>query len=137
LLSSPPFYREGDMRSILSQGTIPTLHVTGTEDVIRIPGYRSDPADRIAVFDALPSGPGAAPKVLAVFNGGTHSIFTDRTDTAGPELNRVVKAATRELSTRFLEATLKDRSFQAVNQWLLSRSDLLAQQLSVAPPTVP
>ena len=137
LLSSPPFYREGDLHAILRGVAIPTLHVTGTLDVIRIPGYRSEPADRIAVFDAMPSGPTAAPKLLAVFAGATHSIFTDRIDAAGPDLNRVVKAATRELSTRFLDASLRGQSFQAVSQWLLRQGDLLAQSLSVALPPSP
>jgi len=137
LLSSPPFYREGDVKAILSQIDIPTLHLTGTKDVIRIPGYRSEPPDRIAVFDAVPAGPDAAPKVLAVFSGGTHNIFTDRIDAAGPELNRAVKAATRELSTRFLDASLRGASFSGVRQWLARQGDLLAQQMAVSLPLQP
>ena len=133
LLSAPPFYREGDMRAILRGIGIPTLHVTGTEDVIRIPGYRSDPTDRVAVFDAMPKGPGAAPKWLAVFTGGTHSIFTDRTDRAGWELNQTVKAATRELTTEFFRAALKGESLERVGAWLESRSELLSQRAAVLP----
>jgi pimeloyl-ACP methyl ester carboxylesterase len=137
LLSTPPFYREGDVKAILSPIDIPTLHLTGTKDVIRIPGYRSEPPDRIAVFDAVPAGPDAAPKVLAVFSGGTHNIFTDRIDAAGPELNRAVKAATREISTRFLDASLRGASFKHVSQWLDRQGDLLAQQTAVSLPLQP
>lgn len=128
LLSAPPFYGEGDMRAILARVSIPTLHVTGTEDVIRIPGYRSDPQDRIAVFDAMPKGPDAAPKWLAVFTGGTHSIFTDRTDRAGWELNQTVKSATRELTTEFFRSVLLGAPADRVTQWLETRRDLLAVQ---------
>lgn len=128
LMSAPPFYREGDLRSILKNIAIPTLHITGTEDVIRIPGYRSEVADRIAVFDATPSGPNAPYKALAVFTGATHSIFTDRIDAAGPDLNRVVKAATRELSVEFLNATLRGRPFERVSHWLQRRGDVVSQQ---------
>jgi predicted dienelactone hydrolase len=133
LLSAPPFHGEGDLRAILSRVTIPTLHVTGTEDVIRIPGYRSDPDDRIAVFEAMPQGPQAAPKWLAVFAGGTHSIFTDRTDRAGWELNQTVKAATRELTTEFFRSMLLGDPAERVTRWLESRRDLLARQAAWLP----
>lgn len=127
LLSTPPFYGEGDPRSILSGIRVPTLHVTGTEDVIRIPGYRSDPSDRVRVFDAMPAGPGAPVHALAVFAGGTHSIFTDRTDRAGPELNRSVKAATRELTTEFFRVVFDGEPAERVTAWLRSRGDQLAR----------
>lgn len=128
LLSAPPFYGEGDMRAILAGVSVPTLHVTGTEDVIRVPGFRSDASDRVAVFEAMPKGPGAAPKWLAVFTGGTHSIFTDRTDRAGWELNQTVKGATRELTTEFFRAVLQGAPAERVTAWLESRRDLLSQQ---------
>jgi predicted dienelactone hydrolase len=97
LLSAPPFYGETDVTKILSGIRVPTLHVTATEDIIRIPGYYSGADDRIAVFEAM-SGGG---KVLAVFEGGSHSMFTDRASTGGVTLNPLVKAATRELSVAF------------------------------------
>lgn len=129
ILSAPPFYREGDMKAILRGIDIPTLHVTGTADEIKVPGYGSSPADRIAVFDATPGGPGAAAKALAVFNGATHSIFTDRIDGAA-ELNRVVKTATQELSVEFLNATLHGASFAGVTDWLARSGSLLARQVA-------
>jgi predicted dienelactone hydrolase len=97
VLSAPPFYGEGDATRILAGVTVPTLHVTCTDDVIRIPGYYSGAADRIAVYDAI----GGPRKTLAVFAGGSHSIFTDRTQ-AGGAINAQVKAATRQLTHAFL-----------------------------------
>ena len=73
VLSAPPFYGEPDPATILAPVTVPTLHVTATGDVIRIPGYYSGAEDRVAVFEAT----GSAAKALAVFDGGSHSMFTD------------------------------------------------------------
>jgi pimeloyl-ACP methyl ester carboxylesterase len=55
LLSAPPFYGEAAQDRILGTLTLPSLHVTATEDVIRVPGYYSTPDDRLAVFDAAGS----------------------------------------------------------------------------------
>jgi len=100
LLSAPPFYGESDSAKILAGITVPTLHVTATEDIIRIPGYYSGAEDRVAVFAGI-AGPR---KVLAVFAGGSHSMFTDRAGSGGVELNAQVKAATRDLSLAFLRS---------------------------------
>ena len=54
------------------------------------------------VFNAM----GDARKTLVVFAGGSHSIFTDRSNTGGAELNPKVKAATQALSLAFLKQTL-------------------------------
>lgn len=98
-ISAPPFYGESDLRGILGGIDLPSLHVTATEDVIRIPGYYSGAEDRVAVFDAM----GGPRKWLAVFEGGSHSIFTDRAGTGGPTLNPQVKQATRELALAFVQ----------------------------------
>ncbi|MDB5802594.1 MAG: Platelet-activating factor acetylhydrolase plasma/intracellular isoform [Rhodocyclales bacterium] len=98
LISSPPFYGEQDFMSILKTVTVPTLHITSTADVIDIPGFNSGIEDRIRVFDAM----GSRSKTLAVFKGGSHSIFTDRANTGGAGLNPLVKRATGELSRLFL-----------------------------------
>jgi dienelactone hydrolase len=103
VLSAPPFYGETSVQQILGPIQVPSLHVTATEDIIRIPGYYSGPQDRVAVFDAT----GSARKTLAVFSGGSHSIFTDRAGTGGLQLNQQVKAATRELSLAFLNSVFK------------------------------
>ena len=101
LLSSPPFYGERDLAAVLRDVSVPSLHVTTTEDVIRIPGYESPASDRISVFDAF----GGERKALAVFAGGSHSVFTDRTGTGGGvSLNMRIKAATRELAVAFVAA---------------------------------
>ena len=83
LISAPPFYGESDPAKILKHVTVPTLHITATEDVIQIPGYYSGASDRVAVFEAI----GSTRKTLAVFAGGSHSIFTDRSGTGGVQLN--------------------------------------------------
>ena len=121
LISAPPFIGEGDMTTILGSIKVPTLHVTGTDDIIRVPGHYSDMHDRIAVFDAL-AGPG---KVLTVFKGASHSIFTDRTTPSGPELNATVKRATRELSGLFLKTVLAGASGAALDEWMQQQAALI------------
>jgi predicted dienelactone hydrolase len=112
LISAPPFYGETDLAKILTHVTVPTLHITATEDVIEIPGYYSGADDRVAVFDAI----GSTRKTLAVFSGGSHSMFTDRTATGGAQLNAQVKAATRELSSAFL-AQVFGGAAEALDRW--------------------
>jgi len=102
LISAPPFYGETSMRQILAPVQIPSLHITATEDIIRVPGYYSGAEDRLAVFDAV----GGSRKMLAVFTGGSHSMFTDRTSPGGDLLNAQVKTATRELTSAFLNRVL-------------------------------
>jgi dienelactone hydrolase len=121
LISAPPFTGEGDMGAILQPISVPTLHVTGTEDVIRVPGYYSDVSDRIAVFDAI-RAPG---KLLTVFKGATHSIFTDRSSPAGFELNTAVKQATRELSGLFLKSVLAGAPGKSLDEWVVMQRALL------------
>ena len=120
LISAPPFVGEGDMVNVLGPIKVPTLHVTGTDDVIRVPGYYSDLADRIKIFDAVH----APDKVLTVFKGATHSIFTDRTGPAGVELNSVVKRAARELSGVFLKSVLANAPGKSVDDWLTAQKAL-------------
>jgi predicted dienelactone hydrolase len=98
VISAPPFYGEASPETVLGSIRVPSLHITATEDVIRVPGYFSPAADRVAVFEAT----GGPAKALAVFEGGSHSIFTDRAGTGGALLNPQVKAATQALSTAFL-----------------------------------
>lgn len=109
VISAPPFYGETNLGAVLGNVRIPTLHVTATEDQINIPGYRSPASDRIKVFEAT----GSPLKTLAVFEGGSHSIFTDRGNTGGAELNPRVKAATQALSLAFLRRIF-DRSDDTV-----------------------
>jgi predicted dienelactone hydrolase len=99
VISAPPFYGERDLRAVLSAVMIPTLHVTATEDVIQLPGRTSPVADRLAIYEAIAT----SRKTLAVFQGGSHSIFTDRPLTGGLNLNPQVKEATAAGALAFLD----------------------------------
>ncbi len=122
VMSAPPFYGQAQPAKILSAVQLPTLHVTATEDVIRIPGYFSGADDRVAVFDAT----GGARKWLAVYEGGSHSMFTDRSGTGGVALNPKVKAATRTLATAFLRGVF-DGDDSQLARWPQQHSEILAR----------
>ena len=124
LISAPPFYGMGRPDKILAHIDIPTLHITATNDVIQIPGYVSGLQDRMDIFKATGSA-NAALKVLAVFKGGSHSIFTDRKTTGGVTLNPKVKIATRQLALAFLKE-IPAGMYQAMDAWPLHNADLLA-----------
>lgn len=126
LLSAPPFYGENDPATILRAVTLPTLHITATEDTIRIPGFYSPVSDRLAVFEAV----GSPIKALAVFEGGSHSIFTNRRGTGGDELNPKVKTATRELALAFLRQVF-DGAGEALERWPQTHAPLLARWVSL------
>jgi predicted esterase len=98
LLSAPPFYGEAHPETILGPVQLPSLHITTTDDEIVIPGYQSPPSDRVAVYQAT----GSRNKALAVYKGGPHSVFTDRSTPGGTVLNADIKLATRELLVCFL-----------------------------------
>lgn len=134
LISAPPFYNDKPLTKVLAAIAVPTLHITNTMDEIEVPGYHSTPDERIDIYQAMP-GP---EKVLAVFYGGNHNIFSGRRQR--PELalqDKVLKAATQSLSTAFLNKIngLNDRALQ---QWLQQHQPLLAQfeQHSAAGPTL-
>lgn len=128
VISAPPFYGESDLAQILEPIKVPSLHITATEDVIRIPGYFSGADDRLKVFEAI----GSEHKWLAVYAGGSHSMFTDRNRTGGAVLNPLVKQATQALVLAFLR-TLWNADYQALTAWPLQHSTLLAR--FNAPPT--
>ena len=125
LISAPPFYGEADPFRVLAPVTVPTLHVTATEDTIKIPGYYSGLADRIEVFDAT-GGSRPAPKWLAVFEGGSHSMFTDRGGSGGALLNPQVKAATQELTLGFMRNVF-DGEKSLLTEWPKRHVDILAR----------
>ena len=122
-ISAPPFYGESSQVPILAPVRLPSLHVTSTEDVIRIPGYWSGAEDRVAVFEAI----GGEPKVLAVFSGGSHSMFTDRAASGGLRLNALVKAATRELTVAFLRGVLDGDDGGALREWPARHAPIVAR----------
>lgn len=120
-ISAPPFYGEAQPRKVLGPVTLPSLHVTCTEDVIRIPGYYSGAEDRLAVFDAI----GSPLKWLAVYEGGSHSMFTDRGGSGGA-LNPKAKQATGALAVAFVRAVL-DGDAQAMALWPERHAAILAR----------
>ena len=122
VISAPPFYGESSPERILGGISVPSLHITATEDIIRVPGYFSPAADRVAVYEAT----GSAAKTLAVFEGGSHSVFTDRGGTGGVLLNPQIKAATQALSMAFLGSVF-DGDAGALRQWAQRFAGLLAR----------
>ncbi|MDR7121934.1 serine aminopeptidase domain-containing protein [Rheinheimera soli] len=100
LISAPPFYNDQPLDQVLAAVTIPTLHITTTEDEIKVPGYYSSPADRFELYYAMAS----SYKVLAVFSSGSHNIFSGwrRSEDVAPQ-QQVIKAATQALSSAFIE----------------------------------
>ncbi len=122
VISAPPFYGEADLRLVLHPISVPSLHITATEDVILIPGYYSDAQDRVAVFDAT----GGTRKWLAVYEGGSHSMFTDRMGSGGVALNPLVKEATRALTLAFLHGVWQGDE-EGLRQWPLRHAALLAR----------
>ncbi|RJG14452.1 hypothetical protein D3872_17710 [Massilia cavernae] len=101
---------------------MPSLHVSCTDDIILIPGYYSGAGDRVAVFDAT----GSARKWLAVYQGGSHSMFTDRAGVGGAALNARVKMATQALSVAFIGAALGDHAY-GPHDWARVNASILAR----------
>lgn len=125
LLSAPPFYGEANQKSILGALRLPTLHITTTEDVIRIPGFYSPASDRLSLFEDT----GSRLKALAVFDGGSHSIFTNRRTDGGEAFDPQVKEATRELALAFLRRVF-DGAGEALERWPRVYAPLLARWVS-------
>jgi predicted dienelactone hydrolase len=119
-ISAPPFYGESEPRKILQTVTVPSLHVTCTDDIIRIPGYFSSAVDRVAVFDAI----GSDRKWLAVYEGGSHSMFTDRS--SGGALSPKAKHATGALAVAFVSAVL-DGDAREMAAWPERHAAILAR----------
>ena len=125
LISAPRFYGQDSLSAILQPIQIPTLHITATDDNINIPGYFSGYEDRIAIFEAI----GSKRKSLAVFNGGSHSMFTDRTNTGGAILNYKVKEATQELSIDFMGQVLGNRE-STLQDWSERYESILSKVIN-------
>lgn len=123
LISAPPFYDGEPLSEVLADVTVPTLHITNTMDEIEVPGYHSAPSDRIDVYQAM----GGQYKVLAVFHGGNHNIFSGRRQK--PELSvqaQVLQAATQSLSGAFLKGLfLGDKN--TLQQWQQQHRSVLAR----------
>ncbi len=122
VISAPPFYGETEIGTILGGIAVPSLHVTATEDTIQVPGYFSPAIDRVTVYEAT----GGPAKMLAVFTGGSHNIFSDRPTSGGVVLNPQVKAATQALSLAFLKSVF-DGDSKGLRDWTLQFASLLAR----------
>ncbi len=103
LISAPPFYGDSDLEPILGGIDVPSLHVTTTDDVIRLPGFGSGVDDRKRVFGAMGGN-----KILAIFDRGSHNVFTDRRYFDTATVAASVKASTQRLTLAFLQS-LDDR----------------------------
>ena len=125
VISAPRFYGQNAVNSILEPVRLPTLHITATEDNIQIPGYFSGYPDRLAIFEAI----GSERKALAVFEGGSHSMFTDRTLTGGAVLNQQVKEATQELSLDFIAEVLNDQE-SGIPTWAIRHEAILSKVIA-------
>jgi predicted dienelactone hydrolase len=125
VISAPRFYGQNSVDSILQPIHLPTLHITATEDNIQIPGYFSGYPDRLAIFEAI----GSQRKALAVFEGGSHSMFTDRTRSGGAVLNQQVKEATQELSLDFMAQVLNNQA-SGIPSWSKRHQDILSKVIA-------
>ena len=123
MISAPPFHGEATPGRVLGSIDAPSLHITSTGDVIRVPGYYSGAEDRIAVFEAT----GGTRKALAVFDGGPHSMFTDRAGSGGAQFNARVKAATQALSIAFLRQVFGLGGDDAWRAWPVDHRAILAR----------
>jgi predicted dienelactone hydrolase len=122
VISAPRFFGQDTVNSILQPVHVPTLHITSTEDHIQIPGYFSGYPDRLAIFEAV----GSENKVLAVFEGGSHSMFTDQTLTGGAVLNHNVKVATQEISLDFIAQVLNGQE-SSIPAWAIRHEAILSK----------
>lgn len=123
IISAPPFYGESDLKAVLSKISVPTIHITSTDDEINIPGYYSDTEDRLKLFNAI-SDPN---KLLVVYRDGSHSMFTDRPFTGGLSLNSKVKTATADLTLAYFDLIFKGDD-RALALWRTNWSSILEQQ---------
>ncbi len=122
IISAPPFHGEAEPQNIVKAIRIPTLHITATGDDIRIPGYLSGHEDRVRLYEQT----GSPQKTLVVYRDGSHSMFTDRLNTGGLELNQKVKVATLALTLAFFNDVLAGQPTR-VAAWPDRHADLLAR----------
>ena len=123
-ISAPHYYGKQDTSRSLASVSIPSLHITATEDNIRMPGYFSSVEDRLDVFEAT----GSAMKWLAVFEGGSHSVFTDRIGTGGVARNPKIKLATAELATVFFKTVFGDTE-SVTKEWTAKHGDIISKSI--------
>ncbi len=121
-ISAPPLHGVEHPELALAAIQLPSLHITASEDVIRVPGFYSEAKERVTLFEQT----GSRQKWLAVFKGGSHSVFTDRGGTGGVAQNPRIKAATKELIADFAQAVLRGDG-ERLARWQREHQSLLAQ----------
>jgi predicted dienelactone hydrolase len=125
-MSAPAPTRRTDLDKVYGSITVPTMHMTGTEDFVEILP-QTKPADRRIPFDHM----SAAETCLVIFNGGDHMIFSGR-ERQGSESERSQDEVFHQLicagTTAFWDAYLKGDI--AANQWVMGSgyAQLLGQQ---------
>jgi len=125
-MSAPAPTRRTDLDKVYGSITVPTMHMTGTEDFVEILP-QTKPADRRIPFDHM----SAAETCLVIFNGGDHMIFSGR-ERQGSGSERSQDEVFHQLicagTTAFWDAYLKGDV--AAKQWVMGSgyAKLLGQQ---------
>ncbi|WP_395792869.1 alpha/beta hydrolase family protein [Aquimonas sp.] len=127
LISAPPFYGESNFAPILGGIAVPSLHVTTTDDIIRLPGFGSGVADREKVFNAI-----GGDKTLAIFNRGSHNVFTDRRYFDTADVADSVKASTQRLTLAFLKSLNDTRGGRFTTLEALTEPGLVVRSAEAA-----
>lgn len=120
ILSPPSLPGDQDPIYVYNPIRIPTFHLTGTRDDTPIPGLTTMANQRSEAFDSMV----ATPRYLAVYEGGRHSMFHDRT---ADSTSVGIKNSTKTLSTLFLRSVLMQDSGAG-----LELSKALGTQSSIA-----
>lgn len=101
----------GDAAANFSAVKVPVLHLTGTED--RDESVPNDVSQRFKPFALIK----ARPQALVVFQGGDHLVFSaSPVELKANALYRPIQAHVQEITTRFLDAVLKDDA--AAQAWM-------------------
>jgi predicted dienelactone hydrolase len=121
ILSPPSVPANQDPIYVYNPIRIPTLHLTGTRDDTPIPGLSTMANQRSEAFDSMV----ATPRYLAVYEGGRHSMFHDRTI---DKTSTDIKTSTKELSTLFLRSTLMgdDQAREVLAKSLQAQRSIIA-----------
>lgn len=93
----------GDAAANFSAVNVPVLHLTGTED--RDESVPKEVSQRFKPFALIK----ARPQALVVFQGGDHLVFSaSPAELSLGALYRPIQASVQEITTRFLDAVLKE-----------------------------
>lgn len=121
IMSPPSLPSDYDPVYVYNPITIPTLHLTGTDDHTPIPGMMTSASDRRVPFDSIV----ATPRYLGIFEKGRHTMFNDW---SRDDASQRIKASTRALTLAFWQASLLGdaRALQSLVEPLSTSSPLAA-----------